>query len=232
MNEVLRIDNISKGFRNHQVLQDISFVLASGKAVGLLGPNGVGKSTLLKIAVGLLAPDKGQVKVFGEQPSWRTFERVAFLPDRGHFARAMTVEEALSMAQRLYPLFDSDTAREILEGAKIIRGTSISELSKGQEARLNIALCVGRRPELLVLDEPFAGLDIVSREAMVDAVIAAIATGTKSVLLSTHDLDDVEGVFDEIILLRDGQIALHEDADNLRARHGSLRQMYKEMMRV
>jgi ABC-2 type transport system ATP-binding protein len=232
MSEILRLDGINKGFRGHQVLTDISFAIGKGKAVGLLGPNGVGKSTLLKIAVGLLSPDKGEVRIFGKPPSWQAFERVAFLPDRGHFSRTMKLNEALDMAGRLYPVFDLGIAGEILEGAKIPAQASISELSRGQEARLNIALCVARKPELLVLDEPFAGLDILSREAMVDAVIGAISTGVQSVLMSTHDLDDVEGVFDEIILLNDGRVALNQEAESVRAKYGSLRQMYKELMRL
>lgn len=231
MTELLSVEGVTKGFRGRTVLQDISFSLAPGRSVGLLGPNGVGKSTLLKIAVGLLAPDQGEVRIFGEQPSWRAYERLAFLPDRGHFARSMNVAEALDMAERLYPNFDREFAKDILSGAKINSDTMLTELSRGQEARLNISLCVARRPEILVLDEPFAGLDILSREAMVETVIGAIAEGAKGVLISTHDLDEVEGIFDEIILLRDCRVLLRGETETLRARYGSLRQMYKELMR-
>lgn len=94
MSELLKLDGIEKSFRGRKVLKNISFTLGSGKAVGLLGPNGVGKSTLLKIAVGLLPDDKGRVEIFGKAPSWQSFDRIAFLPDRGHFAKGMNVEES------------------------------------------------------------------------------------------------------------------------------------------
>ncbi len=231
MTELLRLDEVGKSFRGRKVVDGISFTLRQGRAVGLLGPNGAGKSTLLKIAVGLIAADSGKVQLFGGTPSWRSFERVAFLPDRGHFTRGMSVSEALQLAGRLYPGFNPGTAREILEDARISRGAYVNELSKGQEARFHLALCLARRPAVLVLDEPFAGLDILSREAMVEAVIGAIAGGVQSVLMSTHDVDDVEGLFDEVILLRDGGLSLWDEAETLRARYGSLRQMYKEVMR-
>ncbi len=231
MKQLLQLKNIEKSFRGRKALNQISFSLEPGKTVGLLGPNGAGKSTLLKIAVGLLLPDAGEVKLFGAPPTWQSLERIAFLPDRGHFARGMNVKEALSMAQRLYGRFERDVAETVLAGAKIAPDTSLTELSRGQEARFHISLCVARRPEILVLDEPFAGLDILSREAMVETLIGAVSDGVQAVLLSTHDLDDVEGLFDEIILLGEGRVLVQDDAETLRVKYGSLRQMYKEMMR-
>lgn len=231
MKPVLELKGIEKSFRGHPVLRQVSFSLEPGKIVGLLGPNGVGKSTLLKIAVGLLLPDAGEVRLLGESPSWRSLERIAFLPDRGHFARGMNVEEALTMAGRLYGKFDRSLADSVLRDAHITPGTDLTELSRGQEARLHMALCIARHPEILILDEPLAGLDILSREAMVETVIGAASDGVQSVLMSTHDLDEVEGLFDEIILLKDGKILLQGEAENLRAEYGSLRRMYKELMR-
>ncbi|KLU62383.1 SkfA peptide export ATP-binding protein SkfE [Peptococcaceae bacterium CEB3] len=231
MSAVLELKGIEKSFSGHPVLRQVNFALEPGKIVGLLGPNGAGKSTLLKTAVGLLIPDTGDVRVFGEPPSWQSLARIAFLPDRGHFARGLKVEEALALAARLYGRFDRGLAEAVLKGADLRPGARLSELSRGQEARLHMALCVARRPELLILDEPLAGLDILSREAMVETVIGTASDRAPTILMSTHDLDEVEGLFDEVILLKEGKVLLKAEAESSRARYGSLRQMYKEVMR-
>ncbi|CAA7602688.1 Putative ABC transporter [Acididesulfobacillus acetoxydans] len=230
MSSVLELKGIEKSFGGHPVLRQVEFALEPGKVVGLLGPNGAGKSTLLKIAVGLLMPDAGQVRVFGEPPSWQSLARIAFLPDRGHFARGLKVEAALAMAARLYDRFDRGLAEAVLKDAHLRPGTRLSELSRGQEARLHLALCVARHPELLILDEPLSGLDILSREAMVETVIGTVSDEAPAVLITTHDLDEVEGHFDEVILLQEGKVVLKAEAESLRVRYGSLRQMYKEVM--
>ncbi len=236
MNAVQRQDaiavhcrNVSMKIRKKTILHDVDLTIESGRIVGLLGPNGAGKSTLLKMISGLTKPVSGEIRIFGQPAGVGTLDRVAFLPDRGKLPGWLTGAEWLQFAASIYPDWNRERARYLVEALKVNLDTRISSQSRGEEARLQLLTCLAREAPLILLDEPFAGVDLLSREKIASSVVADLADGHRTLLMATHDIREMEPLFDQVVFIHEGWASGPESVEILRQSGRSVETRYKEV---
>jgi ABC-2 type transport system ATP-binding protein len=201
---------LGKRYRRGWALRDCTFALPEGRVAALIGPNGAGKSTLMALATGLLRPTEGTVEVLGKP---------GFLSQGKPLYQAFTVEEMLHAGRALNPDWDDAYARRLVEEANVPFRAKIRTLSGGQRTRVALALTLGRRPGLVLLDEPLADLDPLARQEVMQALLAEVAETGTSVLLSSHVIADLDGICDHLLLLSDGRVRLAGNVDDLLAEH-------------
>lgn len=213
------VDGLTKLYRGRPALAGLSLELPAGRIVGLMGPNGCGKTTLLKILAGVLADWTGRVLIDGHEPGPRTKAVVSFLPDAELLAPALTPASAIAQYSRLFADFDARRAGELVARFGLPEDRSLKEMSKGMGERLRIALTMSRRARVYLLDEPISGVDPVTREAILGGILQDFDPGAL-MILSTHLIADVEAVVDSAVFLKDGRLLLAGDADELRESTG------------
>ncbi|WAH38448.1 ATP-binding cassette domain-containing protein [Alicyclobacillus dauci] len=211
------------------VLHDITFGIEPGQIAGLLGPNGAGKSTLLSLISGIAPVETGKIEIFGQEAGEKTLTQTAYLPDRGKLPSWLRVGEWLAFAQKLYPDWDVDRARYLREALNVQLDAKISSLSRGEEARLQLMTCLSRSVPLVLLDEPFVGVDLTSRERIAETVVREMADGSRTFLIATHDIREMDQMFDRIVLIDKGSIVSVDDTDALRSRGMSVETRYREV---
>lgn len=215
---------------NHRtILDDISFRLPQGSITGLLGPNGAGKSSLLRIIAGLTPAESGSVLINGRPAGVERLGELSMLPDRGSLPGWLTAHEWLGFASGIYPDWDTDKAAELLFSLSVNPDSLIATMSRGEEARLQLLTCLSRRATLIILDEPFTGVDLISREVIASAVVGDMADGTRTFLIATHDIREMELLFDRLILLGGGRIQGLETVEQLRSSGKSVESRYREV---
>ncbi|MEW5763295.1 MAG: ABC transporter ATP-binding protein [Bacillota bacterium] len=217
---IVEIDGLHKTYFRTRALNGIDLKLERGLIFGLLGPNGSGKSTLLKTIAGLVRPTSGRVLVDGQTPSVATRALVAYLPETDHLYTWMTVRETLDFVSAFHADWEARRAAALLAFMELDAARRVGDLSKGQRARLKLVLALSRRAPLVLLDEPLSGIDPPSRARIIRAVVGEYRLGEQTIVLSTHQVKEAEGVFDRVVFLREGRVALCETAENLRAAHG------------
>ena len=232
MNELVRCSNLCRNFENVRALDGVDLSLASGRIVGLLGPNGSGKTTMIKILNGLLQPTSGEVRIAGNAPGVETKKIVSYLPDRGYFPEWMRVGDMIDLFADFYADFDRAKADEMCRVLGLDQKMAIKTLSKGTREKMQLMLVMSRAAKLYLLDEPIAGVDPAAREFILRTILTNYSEdGT--VLISTHLILDVEQVLDECVFLRQGQVVLHESVDSIRERTGgSVDQLFRDMFRA
>lgn len=207
-------------YRRGWALRDCDFRLPAGRICGLVGPNGAGKSTLMSLAAHLLTPTTGTVRVFGAAPGDPSVRRRVSLlaQDKPLYAR-MTVTETLRAGRELNPGWDQSAAERIVRQGDVPMSARVAGLTGGQRTRVALALALGKRPDLLMLDEPLSDVDPVSRQELTGALMAeAVERGT-TVLISSHVLAELDGVCDHVLVLGGGQVRLAGDVDELLDSH-------------
>jgi ABC-2 type transport system ATP-binding protein len=208
----------------------VNLQIEPGKIVGLLGPNGAGKSTLLKICAGLTHPTAGRVHVLGRDVSTATKALTAFVPENDTFYSWMTARQAVAFESSMFSDMDVSDAMDLLRGLRLDPDNKISSLSKGQRGRLKLALAMSRRAGLVLMDEPLAGIDPPSRAAILETIASRYRAGEQTIIISTHEVLESEKLFEDVVFLSDGQIALAGNADELRAERGkSLNEIFAEV---
>lgn len=228
---VLEITGLNKHYGAQQALRDVSLVLSPGRIAGLLGPNGSGKTTMIKIINGLLGDYSGTVQIGGHEPGVESKKIVSYLPDRMSLPEWLRVEQVVKLFSDFYEDFDREKANDILNALSIPEKKKISALSKGMKEKLQLALAMSRKAQLYVLDEPIAGVDPASRDVILDTILNNYAENG-SILLSTHIISEVETIFDDIIFLKEGEVYLRGNAEDLRIQHGkSIDQLFREVYR-
>ena len=200
-----------------------------GEIVGVLGPNGSGKSTLLKLLAGVQRPTSGFISVLGQPPGVDTKRRAAYVPEVDHYYPTMSGRRAVRFLAAFFPGYDSHLAFDLLEFLAVAPDEPFGSLSRGHRARFKLALALARQAELLLLDEPLAGIDVLSRERILHAIVHEYRVGEQTMILATHELHVAEGLFDRVVLLKDGRIVLAGLADELRGQRGqSIEEIFKE----
>ncbi|GAA4244823.1 ABC transporter ATP-binding protein [Dactylosporangium darangshiense] len=199
-------------------LDDCTLAVPAGRVAALVGPNGAGKSTLLELAIGLRRPTAGRIEVLGAQPGARR-DRVGFVDQHAALYPALTVAELLRLAEHLNTRWDAATAWGRIEALDLPPRRRYGTLSGGQQAQVALALALGKRPELLLLDEPLARLDPLARHEFLAALLTAVAEHEISVLFSSHNLAELERACDYLVVLRDGAVRLAGDVDDLLEHH-------------
>lgn len=209
MNPVIQTHLLTKYYGRHRVVDSLSLTVPKGCVYGFLGRNGAGKSTTLKMLVGLVKPDRGSSSLLGEESlalSPETKARMAFMPE-GHPAyTGMKVREAVRFHGSFFPTWDHQYVGQLLDYFKIPLGKRVGKLSRGQKAQAALALAIGSDPELLILDDPTLGLDTVVRREFLESLIEIIQRRERTILFSSHILGDVERVADRIGILLDGAL--------------------------
>jgi ABC-2 type transport system ATP-binding protein len=224
-------EGIRKHYGSKRALDGLTLSIPHGRVVGILGPNGSGKSTLFRLLTGLTLADKGRVQVLGRPPGWRTNRDIAYLPDRARWYPDHTVRQAFTWAENFLPGFDPETAKRLAEFMKVDLDANVRDMSRGQEARVMLILCIARRVPLIILDEPFSGIDTVSRARIIEGLIDHVSDGERTVLISTHELYEAEALFDHAMFLDAGRVVLSGDADELRRQYGSMNSVMKTLYR-
>jgi ABC-2 type transport system ATP-binding protein len=222
----LETTNLGKRYgRSTWALRDCTLALPAGRVAALVGPNGAGKTTLLHLAVGLLKPTEGDARVFGHDPLRRPLEvlpRVGFVPQDHPLYRSFTVADLLTMGRKLNPRWDDALARSRITKLGIPLDRPAGKLSGGQQAQVALALALGKRPDLMLLDEPLASLDPLARRDFLRVLMDATAESGQTVLLSSHIIGDLERVCDYLIILSVGQVQLVGDIEEILRTHKRL----------
>jgi ABC-2 type transport system ATP-binding protein len=229
MGSCVQIENVSKQFGSKQVLQNIRLHIETGKIVGLLGDNGSGKTTLCKMLAGLSRPTTGEISIDGSPVNYETKSIVSFMPDKATFERWMKVEDIVAFFQDFYSDFNIEKAHSMLTFMKLDVKEKIVNLSKGMVERLQLTLALSRDAILYILDEPIGGVDPIAREKILDAIIEFYHEDS-TIIISTHLINDIERIFDEVIFVKDGMIALHENVEDIRfKRKLSIYDLFREV---
>ena len=213
--ELLECKNLCKSYDKNQVLKDINLKISKGKIIGLLGKNGTGKTTLIKLINDLLTPTSGEILIKGKKPGIESKEIVAYLPEKTYLDREMKVKDAIKYFKEFYKNFDSEKALKLLKDLDLELNTKISKMSKGMQEKLQLILVMSRKAELYILDEPLGGVDPATRDYILDTILSNLEEGA-SVIISTHLIADIERILDEVIFIDKGQIILASSADEIR----------------
>ena len=230
---ILECKNLRKSYkRGNYVLDGLNLTIPKGKIVGLLRPNGCGKSTLIKIIAGLLQKDSGDVLVDGMSVSEETKAVVSYLPERTYFTEWMRVSELIDFFREFYADFDPDRAYALLKDLRIDPSAKLKSLSKGTKEKVQLILVMSRRAKLYLLDEPIAGVDPAAREYILSTIIGNY-NPEATVIITTHLITDVEQVLDEYVFLSyGGQILRQGSVDESREETGrSLDELFREVFR-
>ena len=219
MNNLVEIVNLTKKYGTNVAVNNLTVNLPKGKIIGLLGPNGSGKTTLIKMLNGLLTPTEGTIMIDGNYVGTATKSKVAYLPDRTYLTMNRTIREILDYFQNFYQDFSRERAEEMLKSLGIDPAVKMRTLSKGTKEKVQLILVMSRNASLYILDEPIAGVDPAARDYILRTIINNY-NPEATVLISTHLIEDVEQVLDEVIFMRYGQLVLYTSVDNIREKKG------------
>ena len=230
---ILECKNLKKSYKKGKyVLDNFNLTIEGGKIVGLLGPNGCGKSTLMKLISGLLVPDGGEILVAGEPIGEKTKAMISYLPERTYFSSQQRVFELVDFFADFYEDFDKDRANSLLEALSIDKKARLKTLSKGTKEKVQLVLVMSRRARLYLLDEPIAGVDPAAREYILSTIVSNYSKDS-TIIITTHLISDVEQVLDDYVFLsHNGKIIEQGSVDDVRVEGGvSLDQRFKEVFR-
>ena len=216
--DILQIKNVSKSFDEKLIIDNVSFNVPKGKIVGLLGKNGSGKTTILKMINDLLTIDSGEILINGKHISPQTKLEVAFLPERSYLDNSQTVAQTLKYFQDFYPNFDIELAKKLLADLDLDINAKLSKMSKGMKEKVQLILVMSRHASIYILDEPLGGVDPSTRDYILKTILSNFDENS-SLLITTHLVADVEKILDDVILIDKGKIVLNDTADNLRNAH-------------
>ena len=219
MEKILEINNLNKKYFSKQALSDVNLSLEKGRILGLMGPNGSGKTTLLKIIAGLQHANSGNVKVCEKNIGIETKKLVSFLPDKNVLYPHMKAIDAINFYHNYFMDFDLKKALDMLDFMKLDKNEKVSAMSKGMIEKLNLILTFSRDARLFVLDEPLGGVDPVARERIISTIIKTYNEDS-SIIISTHMVNDVENIFDDVCFIGKGKIILNGSAEDLRLEKG------------
>jgi ABC-2 type transport system ATP-binding protein len=217
----IEVRGLTKRYGQSVACDAIDLSIRQGMTFGLLGPNGAGKSTFIRMLMGLTTIDSGDVELFGENAMKRSPEmrsRIGYVPELHFIYRWMTIKEVLGFVSKLYDRWDRDLADELLSKFELSPKKLVSALSKGMTAKLGLIIALAHNPELLILDEPTSGLDPVIREDFLESVLQSHTCKGRTILFSSHHVDDVERVADEVGILVNGRFVVQGTVDELRSR--------------
>jgi ABC-2 type transport system ATP-binding protein len=212
---MIAVRDLVKRYGSFTAVDGVSLDVPAGSICGLLGPNGSGKTTTFKCLLGFARPNAGEIRFDGAPLAPRTFERLAYVPERFALYGWLTVAQHLELARRAYARYDETRARDLLRVFDLDPRKKAKRLSKGQQTALALTLALAIRPSMLVLDEPATGLDPIFQRVVLDLLIDAAANGA-SVLLSSHQVGQVERAADRVAILRRGKVVLAGEIDALK----------------
>ncbi len=214
------LKDVSKKYGTDYSLKNVNLEFHQGKIYGLLGPNGSGKSTTLKLISGLVFPNSGTITVFGEPVTRKISSVVSYLSELDMFYDSFTVGQMISFYESQFPDFNMDKAKQMLRDMNLSETKKIKQLSKGNRGRLKLVLALSRDAKVLLLDEPFSGLDPLVRDSIVKSLLNYIDFDEQIVIIATHEIDEMELLLDEVMAIYDGSIVGHKHVESLREEQG------------
>jgi ABC-2 type transport system ATP-binding protein len=229
MDFLVDCSNLKKSYGRRPVLHDFSLQLERGRIIGLLGPNGSGKTTFIKILAGILSKNSGEIKISGRQIGIESKKIVSYLPERTYFSPSMKVKDTIKFFEDFYKDFKRERAEQMLSGLDISLNSKIKELSKGTREKVQLVLVMSREAELYLLDEPMGGVDPAARDYILKTILTNYNENA-SVIISTHLISDVEKVLDDVVFIKEGNVVLHQSVDEIRRENGmSVDALFREV---
>jgi ABC-2 type transport system ATP-binding protein len=230
---VIKFEQVSKKYGRDYGLEDVSFTLEKGKIYGLIGPNGSGKSTTLKLMAGLVHPSKGTIQINGSTVDRKIAREVAYLSELDIFYQPFKVKDMIDFYASQFDDFQMERAMELLQFMKLDSVKKLKELSKGNRGRLKLVLALARDTSVLLLDEPFSGLDPMVRDSIVKGLLSYIDFENQTVVIATHEIDEIEPLLDEVIAIQNGKVIGQHNVEELREIKGLsiiewMKQTFKE----
>ena len=213
--ELLECKDLCKSFDNRVILDNVNIKIERGKIVGLLGKNGQGKTTLIKLINDLLTPTSGEVIINGKKPSIESKKIISYLPERTYFDKSMKVSDIIKYFKEFYDNFNEEKALKLLDDLELDKNSRLAKMSKGMQEKVELILVMSREADLYILDEPLGGVDPATRDYILDTILSNFKDGA-SVIISTHLIADIEKILDEVIFIDKGKIILTGDADTIR----------------
>lgn len=216
---MIEIKNVKKKYSRATALEDVSFNIYEGKITGILGLNGVGKSTILKCISGLEKPTKGNIFIDGEVMNYKLYNKIAFVPDVDTHFTHLSIKESFEFMKEFYKNWDEKKAYKMLEMFSLTDDKFICDLSKGNKARVKIILGFAQNTKYILLDEPFSGIDIFKREEFIKAIVEYMRED-QSIVITTHEIVEIENVVDEVIILDKGKVVFDFNVSEVKMNEG------------
>jgi ABC-2 type transport system ATP-binding protein len=231
MSAILECKSLTKKFTALTALSNVNLTLERGRIIGLLGPNGSGKTTMIKLINGLLVPTSGNILVDGKLPGTETKKIVSYLPEKTYLPEWMKISETIEFFQDFYPDFDTKRAYEMLDRLHLDPKRRMKTLSKGTKEKVQLILVMSRNADLYCLDEPIGGVDPAARDYILNTIISNYNENA-TVLISTHLIADIEKVLDEVVFIKDGNVTLHSSVEDIRSKEGkSVDTLFREVFK-
>ncbi|MGL4739747.1 MAG: ABC transporter ATP-binding protein [Sarcina sp.] len=229
---MIEIKNAVKKYKKINALDGFTVTIEEGKITALLGLNGVGKSTTLKAIMGIIKLNSGEILIDGEKLTNKTYDKIAFVPDIETHYSYMSVNQVFKYMSDFYINWNSEKADKMCKELKIDRDKKINRMSKGNIAKVKLVLGFSQDPKYLLLDEPFSGIDIFTREAFIGSIIRYMHDDM-SILITTHEIKEIENIADDVILVKDGKAAIKFNVEQVKEEEGlsilgKMREVYSE----
>ncbi len=228
MSKIIEVKGLEKSYGRNQVLRGIDLSYEEGQVIGLLGPNGCGKTSLIKILTGLIHDYEGTVLIDGQTPGVYTKSITAYLPERTYLPEWMKAKDAISYFDDFFTDFDKVKATEMLNRFRLDPNQKIKTMSKGMQEKLQLLIVMSRASKLYCLDEPLGGVDPATRSAILDVIMNNYAEKS-TVLISTHLINDVERIFNSVLMIGEGKVKLDAGMDEIRSGDKSVEEIFKEV---
>ncbi|MYL61840.1 ATP-binding cassette domain-containing protein [Bacillus hwajinpoensis] len=215
---MITFENVSKRYLTKHALSDVNVTIPEGKIIGLVGSNGSGKSTFMKMIAGLVAPSEGKVMIDQESVSRRTANKVAYLSELDAYYSFFSVKETIDFFASQFQDFDVEKANDIVDFMEVDSSQKVKHLSKGNRGRLKIALTLAREVPVILMDEPLSGLDPMVRDSIVKGLLSFIDLEKQTVIITTHEVTEIEPLLETVIAIRNGKVLALEDVETIRER--------------
>ncbi|MBU9714785.1 ABC transporter ATP-binding protein [Evansella tamaricis] len=228
----MKIKHISKRVHQNQILSDIDFEVKTGSIVGIVGRNGAGKTTLLRTMVGILNPTKGDVLIKNESifSNPKLKENIIFVPDSSEALKNYSTKEMLNLYKGIYSRFDEEYFHELMDRFSLPEVKKIGNLSKGMKALFSLVVAFSTRAKYILLDEPTDGLDVIVKKRILKILVEEVAINDVSVIISSHRLDELEFMANDIVIIKDGKVEKHYELDSMKLNYLKAQVVFKEYM--
>lgn len=228
MDNMVEFRNVHKGYGKKEVLKGVNLNIPKGKIVGLLGPNGSGKTTMIKLINNLLQVDEGSIEIKGMKPSIETKKIISYLPEKTYLNDWMKTKDILEFFQDFYEDFDMEKANRMIEGLKINKNEKLKTMSKGTKEKVQLILVMSRNADLYILDEPIGGVDPAARSYILKTILTNYNENS-TLLIATHLISEIENICDDVIFISNGEIVLQGNVDDIREEKGkSIDALFRE----
>jgi ABC-2 type transport system ATP-binding protein len=220
MDPLIHMEGVTKKYGSHVALQDATLDIPAGKIVGLVGPNGAGKTTLMRALTGLISY-QGDISVLGMEPMENRhtlMEKTGVIHDVSVLPPWMKVSQIMDFQAQVHPRFSKSRCEKLLAETSVTENRKIKQLSKGMKTQLHLSLMLATDSDVLILDEPTHGLDILFRKQFYNSVLEDYFDGQKSIIVSTHQIEEVEHILSDVIFIKQGKILMYDEIDNLHKR--------------